>query len=89
MLRVRPVESGIRELGRTSEVGLLMRPAAEMLLVRAQAKRPEWLQALWFTKAGEGPRGSFAQAIARGDGAVIAEYGGRWTPPYAMFRSSI
>ena len=89
IVRVKADKRGIAQLADTSEVGNLLRPTAESVLMRAQPKAPSWLQADWFVKAGRGPRGSFAQAIARGDGAIIAEYGGRWSEPYAMFRSSI
>lgn len=89
IVRVKADKQGIARLAETSEVGNLMRPTAETILARAQPKAPPWLQADWFVKAGQGPRGSFAQAIARGDGAIIAEYGGRWSEPFAMFRSSL
>ena len=78
----------IAKLGDDSAVGQAMRPRAEQILARARGKAPEWLDAKWYTKAGKGPRGAFAQAIAQGDGAVRAEYGGQFTRASAMFRSS-
>jgi hypothetical protein len=90
--RVIVKHSGVRELGTKSEVGVSMRPAAERILRAARSKAPSWFmenQPTWYVKGGKGPQGAFAQAVARGDGAVLAEFGGRYTAPSFMFRSSI
>jgi hypothetical protein len=82
-------QRAVRDLGNESEVGVAMRPRAEQILASARMRAPSWLNADWYVKAGKGPQGAFAQAIAKGEGAVLAEYGGLYTPASAMFRSSI
>lgn len=64
-------------------------PAADRILSRARGKTPSWVQARFYTRAGVSDRGAFAQAVGRGSGIVLAEYGGSRSPAHAMFRSSI
>ena len=66
-----------------------LEPAAEDILSRARTKIPSWVNATFFTWTGVGPKGAYAQAIGRGSGIVLAEYGGRRSPAHSMFRSSI
>lgn len=87
--RIRISQKFIDDLESSPEVAGALGQVAQDVLPRARAKAPSWLQAQWLTRAGVGPRGAFAQAIARGSGAVLAEYGGRGRAPRAMFRSSI
>jgi hypothetical protein len=81
--------AGLDELAKDPALGEQLRPAANAILARAQGKAPSWVQAAWYVRAGSGPRGAFAQAVGRGSGIVLAEYGGARSPAYAMFRSSL
>lgn len=82
-------QTEIDKLKKDAAVAQQMRPAAEAVLGRARSKAPSWLEAEWFVKAGVGPRGAFAQAVARGSGATLAEFGGARSQAYAYMRSSI
>jgi hypothetical protein len=85
---VRLDQKAIDALGDDPAVAQQLRPRAQSILVGARGKTPSWVDATFFVKAGVGPRGAFAQAIGRGSGIVLAEYGGRNSPAHAMFRSS-
>lgn len=87
--RVRVSRRFVDDLANSNEIAGELGVVAQEILPKARAKAPSWLQALWLTRAGVGPNGAFAQAIARGELAVMAEYGGSRSPAYAMFRSSI
>jgi hypothetical protein len=82
-------QSAIDELSRDAAVAEQLRPAAERVLASARGKTPSWVEATWRVKHGVSKRGAFAQAIGRGSGIVLAEYGGRRSPAHAMFRSSL
>lgn len=81
--------AAIRSLENDEDLADQLEPAAEDILSRAQPKTPSWVQATYYTRAGVGPQGAFAQAVGRGSGIVLAEYGGSRSPAHAMFRSSI
>ena len=87
--RINVPRSFADEVATSPELAGALGQVAQSVLPRARAKAPSWLQARWLTRAGVGPNGAFGQAIARGELAVLAEYGGRTSRPYAMFRSSI
>lgn len=82
-------QSAIDALGEDPGVVGQLGEVAQGILGRAQRKAPSWLEAQWLTRAGVSDRGGFAQAIARGSGAVLAEYGGSRSPAHAYFRSSL
>lgn len=84
----------IEELGSSSAVGhVLLRPRAERIMARARPKAPKMIEgAIWYVKAGKakrGRRGAFAQVVVEHERAILAEYGGRYTRPSAMLRSSL
>lgn len=90
MNRITLRPGGLDALADDQSVAELLEPTAERIAGSAQSKLPSWVQpAYFFTHAGVGPRGAYAQAIGRGSGIVLAEYGGRRSPAHAMFRSSI
>lgn len=82
-------QSAIDDLMESPELVADLGEAAEGILTKARGRAPSWLDAQWLVRAGVGPNGAFAQAIARGSGAVIAEYGGSRSPAYSYMRSSI
>lgn len=81
--------AAIRSLVNDEDLADQLEPAAEQILSRARNKTPSWVIATFYTRSGVGPRGAFAQAVGRGSGIVLAEYGGSRSPAHAMFRSSI
>lgn len=81
--------AAIRSLENDEGLADQLEPAADQILSRARGKTPSWVQAKFYTRSGVGPQGAFAQAIGRGSGIVLAEYGGSRSPAHAMFRSSI
>ena len=87
--RVRIMQSGIDRLERDSKIAEQLEPAAQSILSSARSRAPSWIDAAWYTRHGVGPRGAYAQAIGRGSGIVLAEYGGLRSPAHAMFRSSV
>lgn len=87
-MRVQLNDSAIRNLEQDERLAQQLRPTAENILGRARSKAPHWIQAAWFVRTGVGPRGAFSQAVARGSGTILAEYGGRNSPAYAYMRSS-
>jgi hypothetical protein len=87
--RINVPQSFVDDVANSHAVAGELGKVAQSVLPRARAKAPGWLHAQWLTRAGVGPKGAFGQAIARGNLAVMAEYGGRRSPAYAMFRSSI
>lgn len=80
--------AGIAELTENEQLAKQLLPAAQKILGKAQRRAPHWLDPQWFVRAGVGPRGAFAQAVARGSGTELAEYGGSRSPAYAYMRSS-
>ena len=88
-MRVRVLQSGIDRLERDRQIAQQLEPAAQSILSSAQSRAPSWVHANWYTRHGVGPRGAYAQAIGRGSGIVLAEYGGLRSPAHAMFRSSV
>lgn len=81
----------VERISRMAELALQLKPTADELLGKAQAKAPDWLRSegKWYTRAGVSRRGAYAQAIVSHEGAVGAEYGGRRSPAHSMFRSSV
>lgn len=88
-MRLRINQAAIDKLTEDPDVVAQLGEHAQDVLIEAQRRAPSWLDAQWLVRAGVSDRGGFAQAIARGSGAVLAEYGGRNSPAYAFFRSSI
>ena len=92
-VRVVALPKGIEDMTKQSDVGhLALRPEAEKVLTSARGRAPSWSatqQWRWWTKAGKGPQGAFAQAIVTGSGTQLAEWGGARSRPYAMLRSSL
>lgn len=85
---IRLKRDGIRELEHDADVATALRPHAEDVLGRARRKAPSWLTAQWFVRQGVSKRGAFAQAIARGSGTILAEYGGSRSHAYRYMRSA-
>jgi hypothetical protein len=88
-MRIRINQAGIRELEESPEIVGQLGQIAQSKLPAARAAAPRWLEAQWLVRAGVGPRGAFAQFIARGSGAVLAEYGGQNSPAYAYIRRGL
>lgn len=86
---IRIKRDGIRELEHDPDVATALRPHAEDALARARRKAPSWLTARWFVRQGVSKQGAFAQAIARGSGTILAEYGGSRSTAYSYMRSSV
>jgi hypothetical protein len=92
MTRVVLNQAAIRELENDRKLADELRPSAAKVMSRAQGRAPRWpvtASWVWFTRAGVGPQGAYAQAIVRGSGTVAAEYGGSRSPAYAFLRSSL
>lgn len=90
MNRITLRPDGIESLTRDEDLAEQLRPAADQIMRRARSKTPAWVSpSYFFTWADVGPQGAYAQAIGRGSGIVLAEYGGRRSPAHAMFRSSL
>lgn len=87
-MKVRVNESGIRELERDEKVAEQLRKPAEKVLAKARRNAPPWLEADWFVRVGVSEKGAFSQAIARGSGTVVAEYGGSTSPAHGYMRSA-
>lgn len=82
--------AGIEALTHDEKLADQLLPAAERIMARARSKTPSWVRgAYFFTWADVGPQGAYAQAIGRGSGIVLAEYGGLRSSAHAMFRSSV
>jgi hypothetical protein len=91
MWRTRVDEKAVAEIANDPNLVPDLRREADRILSRARPKAPSWLDAQWSVRAGNRSRDgqAFAQAVARGSGTVLAEYGGRTSPAYAYFRSSL
>jgi hypothetical protein len=88
-MSVRVDQDGVDEVMSSREMVAFLATYAQGVVSRAQPKAPSWLEASWGVKAGVGPRGAFAQAVAQGSGTVAAEFGGQHVPVYAYLRSSL
>ncbi len=89
MMRVSLNSAAIRSIENDEGLADQLLPAAEQIMARARSKTPSWVEAKFYTRAGVSAKGAFAQAVGRGSGIVLAEYGGSRSPAHAMFRSSI
>lgn len=81
----------IAKLAKDPDLGQSLSSSAEKVLSSARSKAPSWLDADWYVRSGtrDSDGEAYAQAIARGSGTVLAEYGGTNSPAYGYFRSSI
>lgn len=82
-------QAAIDALAESPDVVAHLGRVAQDILGKAEARAPSWLDAMWLVRAGVSDKGAFAQAIARGSGSILAEYGGARSPAYAMFRSQL
>jgi hypothetical protein len=88
-MRVRLNRSEIDRIAESPELAGELGKVAQRVLPVARASAPGWLDAQWLTRAGVGPRGAFGQAIARGSGTILAEYGGTNSPAHGFMRRAL
>lgn len=85
MARVTVFEGAVEALSREASTHRALRAEAEKIAQRVVA--PSRLR-VW-VKAGDGPRGAFAQVIMEGPGALTEEFGSRSRPAKAPLRRAL
>ena len=81
--------AAIKQLEREQQIAAALEPVARQILARARTNAPSWIDPTWRTSYGVSARGAYAQVIASGSGTVLAEFGGRGSPPHAYLRRAL